>query len=73
MAARVSARQIRGYLGDARGRWDGSTLVVETNNFTGRTHFGYNFRFNSEQFTLVERFTPVSPEQLQWEVTFQRS
>ena len=52
------AKAIRGYLGDARGRWDGNTLVVETKNFTNRTHFGYNNRFNSEQFTLVERFTP---------------
>ncbi len=62
--------KVRGYLGDARGRWDGSTLVVETKNFNGRTHFGYNNRFNSEQFTLVERFTPTSANTLQWDVTF---
>ena len=66
----MSARKIRGYLGDARGRWDGNTLVVETKNFTDRTHFGYNNRFNSEQFTLVERFTPTSAKTLQWDVTF---
>ena len=66
---RVSDK-IREYLGDARGRWDGNTLVVETKNFTNRTHFGYNNRFNSEQFTLTERFTPTSPKTLQWEVTF---
>ena len=66
---RVSDK-IREYLGDARGRWDGNTLVVETKNFTNRTHFGYNNRFNSEQFTLTERFTPTSPKTVQWEVTF---
>jgi hypothetical protein len=43
---------------------------VETKNFTSRTHFGYNNRFNSEQFTLTERFTPTSPKTLQWDVTF---
>jgi hypothetical protein len=67
--SRVSEK-IRQYLGDARGRWDGNTLVVETKHFTNRTHFGYNNRFNSEQFTLVERFTPTSAKTLQWEVTF---
>jgi hypothetical protein len=61
---------IRTYLGDARGRWDGDTLVIETTNFTDRTHFGYNNRYNSEAFRLVERFTPIAPDRLQWQVTF---
>ena len=62
--------KIRTYLGDARGRWDGNTLVIETTNFTDRTHFGYNNRYNSEAFRLVERFTPVAPDRMQWDVTF---
>jgi hypothetical protein len=61
---------IRGYLGDARGHWEGNTLVVEASNFTNRTHFGYNNRYNSEAFRLVERFTPVAPDRVQWQVTF---
>ena len=64
------SKAIRGYLGDARGHWEGDTLVVETTNFTNRTHFGYNNRYNSESFTLTERFTPIAPGRLQWEVTF---
>src|SRR5687768_7323018 len=44
---------IKEYLGDARGHWDGNTLVVETTNFTNRTHFGYNNRYNSEKFVLT--------------------
>jgi hypothetical protein len=64
------APAIRSYLGDARGRWDGDTLVIETTNFTNRTHFGYNNRYNSEAFRLVEKFTPVAPDRVQWEVTF---
>jgi hypothetical protein len=64
------APAIRTYLGDARARWDGNTLVIETTNFTNRTHFGYNNRFNSEAFRLVERFTPVASDRVQWEVTF---
>ena len=61
--------KIRQYLGDARGHWDGNTLVVETTNFTNKTHMGYNNRYNSEKYKLVERFTPVSPTRLQWQVT----
>ncbi|MGH9148349.1 MAG: hypothetical protein ACRD1Q_16685 [Vicinamibacterales bacterium] len=57
------------YMGDARGRWDGNTLVVETTNFTDRTHMGNNNRYNSERLKIVERFTPVRPDRLAWEVT----
>jgi hypothetical protein len=56
-------------MGDARGRFDGDTLVVETTNFTRRTHFGYNNRYNSEKEKIVERFTPIGPGKVNWEVT----
>jgi hypothetical protein len=57
---------IRMYLGDARARFEGDTLVVETTNFTDRTPY----RGSSERLRLVERFTPVSPEHVEWSVTF---
>jgi hypothetical protein len=60
---------IREYLGDARAHWDGNTLVVETTNFTNKTHMGYNNRYNSEKYKLTERFTPVSANRLQWQAT----
>jgi hypothetical protein len=60
---------LRQYLGDARARWEGTTLVVETTNFTNKTHMGYNNRYNSDKYKLVERFTPVAPNTLQWQVT----
>jgi hypothetical protein len=60
---------VRELMGDARGRFEGDTLVVETTNFTNRTHFGYNNNYNSEKLRLVERFTPVAPGRLNWEVT----
>jgi len=56
-------------MGDARGRFDGDTLIVETTNFTNRTHFGYNNRYNSEKLKLIERFTPIGQGKLNWEVT----
>ena len=57
--------RIRSYLGDARGRFEGDALVIETTNFTGRTPFYQS----SESLRLVERFTPIAQNVLQWSVT----
>jgi hypothetical protein len=65
------AQGIRQYMGDPRGRWEGSTLVVETTNFTNQTHWAYNSRYNSEKYRLTERFTPTAPNTLLWQVTIE--
>jgi hypothetical protein len=64
-------RRIRMYMGDARGRWEGPTLVIETTNFTNKTSVGRNGYgpHHSEALRLVERFTRVSKEQIDYEVT----
>lgn len=51
--------------GDARGRWEGDTLVVETKNFSPKS----DFMGAREQLTLVEKFTRVGPNTLNYEVT----
>jgi hypothetical protein len=56
---------IRRWQGDSRGRWDGSTLVVDTTNFTDKT----NFRGSGEQLHLVERFSRVDAKTLLYEFT----
>jgi hypothetical protein len=63
---------IRSYMGDARGRWEGQTLVVETTNFNGKTgSYGRNGNGNptSEALKLVERFTRRGAETLEYSVT----
>src|SRR5262249_17174969 len=57
---------IRQYMGDARGHWEGATLVVETTNFTDKTPY----RGSSDQLRMVERFTPLGPDTVEWSVTF---
>jgi hypothetical protein len=57
---------IRQYLGDARGHWDGNTLVVETTNFNDKAPY----RGSSEHLKIVERFTPIGPDTLEWQITF---
>jgi hypothetical protein len=57
---------IRMWSGDSRGHWEGDTLVVDTTNFNSELNsFGC-----SENFHLIERFTRVSPDELQYEMTF---
>ncbi len=53
-------------MGDARGHWDGDTLVVETTNFKQRSTYR-NARAGT--FRLVERFKPVGGDQVEWSVT----
>jgi hypothetical protein len=63
--------KIRLFMGDARGHWEGQTLVVETSNFTNKTSVGRNGYgpHNTENLRLVERFTRVSKEELDYQVT----
>jgi hypothetical protein len=61
------------WLGDPRGRWEGNTLVVETRNFVssdevGRTGVVYG-NANPKTYRIVERFTRVGPETLDYQVT----
>lgn len=66
---------IRQYMGDSRGRWEGTTLVVETTNFTDRTSIGANGNGarHSEAMRIVERFTRVDPEMIDYEAHIEDS
>ena len=58
---------IRQWMGDSRGYWDGDTLVVETKNFLRETSFSGGL--SDANLHLTERFTRVSPGTLMYEVT----
>src|SRR4051812_43253719 len=53
------------WMGDSRGRWDGATLVVDTIGFTDRTAF----RGSGEHLRLVERFTRIDAETIEYRFT----
>ena len=55
------------YTGDARGHWDGDTLVVETTNFMDANAY----RGASSKLKMTERFTLVGPNTIKWEARFE--
>jgi hypothetical protein len=67
---------IRLWNGDPRGRWDGNTLVVETTNYNNKGWIGTSAAAGrikgipqSETLHVVERFTRVDPDTINYEVT----
>ena len=59
------------WMGWSRGRWEGDTLVVDVNAFNGETWFDRAGNFHSEALHVVERYTPVSRDVLQYEATIE--
>ena len=57
------------WMGDSRGRWEGDTLVVNVTNQNDRTWFDMAGNFHSEAMRLVERYTMLDPDTIQYEVT----
>jgi hypothetical protein len=55
---------VQSWDGDARGHWEGDTLVVDSTNFKP----GAFRNVSTEKLHVVERFTRTGPETLEWEV-----
>lgn len=56
---------VRQWLGDSIGHWDGDTLVVDTTNFTDKTRF----RGSSENLHVIERFKRIDTGTILYRVT----
>jgi hypothetical protein len=56
---------IRQFWGDSRGRWEGNTLVVDVTNFSPES----NFQGARENLHLVERWTRLDTDTLEYVVT----
>jgi len=59
-------KDIKTYMGNSVGHWEGNTLVVETTNL--RPESGAGGRY-TDAAKIVERFTRTAPDQLLWEAT----
>ena len=60
---------IEWWMGDSRGKWDGDTLVVDVVHFNDQTWFDRAGNHHSEQLHVVERYTLVDPNHINYEVT----
>ncbi len=65
MNAKHLPSNLRFWLGDSIGHWEGDTLVVDTTNFTDKTRF----QGSSENLHVVERFTRTGPQTLLYRFT----
>jgi hypothetical protein len=67
---------IRQWMGDPRGHWEGDTLVVETTSFNGKRGYfgagGFNgddLKRPDQNMRVVERFTRTAPDILTYQFT----
>jgi hypothetical protein len=56
---------IRNWMGDSVGHWEGDTLVVETTNFTGKTRYSGS----TENLKVTERFSRLDDRTLLYRFT----
>jgi hypothetical protein len=59
------------YMGNSVGRWDGDTLVVDVTGFNDKTWLAGTGTFHSDALHVVERYTRVSKDRIDYEVTLQ--
>jgi hypothetical protein len=69
---------IRLWMGDSRGRWDGQTLVVDTTNYSDKGWIATSAATGrikgipqSEALHVVERFTRIDADTINYEVTIE--
>jgi len=62
---------INWWMGDSRGYWEGDTLVVDVVHFTDQTWFDRTGNFHSEGLHVVERYSLVDADHIDYEVTIE--
>lgn len=59
------------YMGHSVGRWEGDTLLVDVTRFTPYTWFDRSGNFHSDALHVVERYTPLGRDAIQYEATIE--
>ena len=59
------------WMGQSVGRWEGDTLVVDVTSLNDQTWLDRAGNFHSDAVHVVERYTPISPDALTYEVTIE--
>jgi hypothetical protein len=64
-------KNLRLFMGDSLGHWEGDTLVVDTTNFNGKTAYSREIPYLSDALHTVERFTIVDANNIDYEITIE--
>ena len=59
------------WMGDSRGKWEGDTLVVDVRKLDERTWFDHAGNFHTENLHVVERYSPIDRDHIQYEATIE--
>jgi hypothetical protein len=62
---------IPSYMGNSIARWQGDTLVVDVIGFNDKTWLAGTGTFHSDQLHITERYTRVSRDRIDYEVTME--
>jgi hypothetical protein len=65
------AGNIKLWMGDSRGRWEGNTLIVEVTNHLDTPWLDWAGNFHSDALRMVERWTFVHAGRIDYEATMQ--
>ena len=68
---KVDPSPVDTWMGYSVGRWDGETLVVDVTSFNDQTWFDRAGNLHSDALHVVERYTPLTPYHLNYEVTIE--
>ena len=66
-------KDVKLWMGDSRGHWEGNTLVIEVANLNGKPRLDMVANFYGETARFVERLTLAGPDTLAYEVTVEDS
>jgi len=61
------------WMGDSRGHWEGSTLVVDVRNNNDKSVFDMAGHFHSDALHVIERFTPLDKDNINLEAWLEDS
>jgi len=59
------------WMGWSNGRWEGDALVVDVKNFVDQTWFDRAGNYHSDALHVVERYTPLTTDVIQYEATIE--